>query len=41
MRNMEQENDVGSDHGRDSVVPQLRFFFFLSFSFFSLNSLNF
>ena len=37
MRNTKQENNVGNDHGRDSVAPQLRFFFFLS----SLNSLNY
>jgi len=36
-RDTEQENDVGNDHGRDLVVPRLRFssffLFFLSFSF--------
>ena len=38
MRDTEQENDVGNDDSRDSVVTQLcfssSFLFFLSFSFF-------
>jgi len=38
MRDTKQENDVGNDHGRDLVAPQLRFpsffLFFPSFSFF-------
>ena len=33
-------NDVGNDHSRDSVAPRLSFLFFLSFFFFSLNSLS-
>ena len=38
LRDTNQENDVGNDHGRDSVAPRLHFssffLFFLSFSFF-------
>ena len=37
-RDTKQENNVGNDHGRDSVAPRLHFssffLFFLSFSFF-------
>jgi len=44
MRDIEQENDVGDDHGRDSAAPRLRFssffLFFLSFSFFFLSILS-
>lgn len=37
MKNIEQENNLGNDRGRDSVAPRLFFLFFHS----SLNSLHF